>query len=600
MSYKKIKNFNNFKNEAKNNNLPEGDPAYKLGIGRKFRKELEDNEIGSVGRDKNGNLIGGCYVCKVNGILVYDHIRSGEHKRNLAQSKEKKENYVYSLIKESLINESLIKYTGKFKKLLTEIDSPIAKELLNLEDKDIDTRSNYFGLTDKNDVISFISDKKFQSTPKNEKYKVTLEDKFLTYSKVNSKIFIALGFDKLPIYEVGTDEAYCPSIGEVGTIKGEFTNPTSGRIYCWFETEDGDNCVINKMALKPVAGEESEILKNAQEIKIGRGIRALLTSAGINKSDKDIETFVNLFKSQYDILNDAFRFFGIVDKEDIIFYYDEKQYKNDRGQLGSSCMSSDECGDFFSIYVKNPDKVKLVVMYADNDGNIDTSFIRGRALLWTLDNGKMFMDRIYTNYDSDINLFKEFARKNKFYKALQQQGNNGLISPVSGDEVRDNKLCVTLKNFKFECYPYLDTLKYLNVEKGILSNGGFGEGRGFILEDTSGGFDCLTCNGDKEIECLKCDGSGNIECKECDGSREIECVDCKGTGEVNCSVCKGRGSTRGKECEECGGSGKVSCKKCHGNGDVDCPKCRGNGLTDCEECGGSGNVNCPDCGGRRN
>jgi hypothetical protein len=39
--------------------------------------------------------------------------------------------------------------------------------------------------------------------------------------------------------------------------------------------------------------------------------------------------------------------------------------------------------------------------------------IKGRAILWKTDKG-MFMDRIYTAHDSDLNLFKEFATKSNF------------------------------------------------------------------------------------------------------------------------------------------------------------------------------------------
>jgi hypothetical protein len=47
----------------------------------------------------------------------------------------------------------------------------------------------------------------------------------------------------------------------------------------------------------------------------------------------------------------------------------------------------------------------------DNENTSDK--IKGRAILWKTDKG-MFMDRIYTAHDSDLNLFKEFATKSNF------------------------------------------------------------------------------------------------------------------------------------------------------------------------------------------
>jgi hypothetical protein len=42
-----------------------------------------------------------------------------------------------------------------------------------------------------------------------------------------------------------------------------------------------------------------------------------------------------------------------------------------------------------------------------------------RAILWKTDKG-MFMDRIYTAHDSDLNLFKEFATKSNFWFKTEQ------------------------------------------------------------------------------------------------------------------------------------------------------------------------------------
>ena len=41
------------------------------------------------------------------------------------------------------INESVLNYSGDFKKALSEIDSPIAKKLLEIESNDLDLIINY-------------------------------------------------------------------------------------------------------------------------------------------------------------------------------------------------------------------------------------------------------------------------------------------------------------------------------------------------------------------------------------------------------------------------------------------------------------------------
>ena len=151
--------------------------------------------------------------------------------------------------------------------------------------------------------------------------------------------------------------------------------------------------------------------KNRQDIKVGRGARALLRSAGVTDIlDKDFEAFVNLFKATIDKLNDKFSYFNVVSGDDIHYWYGSKNYYERRGTLGSSCMAgADE--SWLEIYTANPNQVSLVIFKSQDDD----SKIVGRSLLWTLNDGKKFMDRIYTINDSDVNLFREFAKENGWY-----------------------------------------------------------------------------------------------------------------------------------------------------------------------------------------
>ena len=60
---------------------------------------------------------------------------------------------------ESLILESIVVYSNKFKDILKEIESPVAKAILDIETKDLDVANNYLDINDK-DTISFIADRK--------------------------------------------------------------------------------------------------------------------------------------------------------------------------------------------------------------------------------------------------------------------------------------------------------------------------------------------------------------------------------------------------------------------------------------------------------
>lgn len=194
---------------------------------------------------------------------------------------------------------------------------------------------------------------------------------------------------------------------------------------------------------------------------------------------------------------------------------------------------------------------------------------------------------------------------------------------------------------------------------------------------------CVKCNGNGRIDCPKCDegitkcvdceGDGNIRCSHCDdgyntcnkcgGNGEFKCKKCKGNGDLGfckkckgqdmiCKICDGKGQYHKKwgmgkrlikctECEngiikrnsyftskegslnrcdcyhgrlwqgtmdqgynsgievctDCGGEGSIMCDPCDGDGKIICQNCDGNGDIPCETCGGDGGWKCKNCGG---
>ena len=55
-----------------------------------------------------------------------------------------------------LINEAKIQFFSDFEEILQLMKSPISKSILDLKDKDVNIDFNYFGLTDKEDIITLI------------------------------------------------------------------------------------------------------------------------------------------------------------------------------------------------------------------------------------------------------------------------------------------------------------------------------------------------------------------------------------------------------------------------------------------------------------
>jgi hypothetical protein len=212
---------------------------------------------------------------------------------------------------------------------------------------------------------------------------------------------------------------------------------------------------------------------------IGRIVRKILLDNNINDfNDTDIEYFVNEFKYLNDSYKDKYKNkIKIVSGEDIRKYYNESNYEGgDKGEntLSKSCMREQRCQKYLQVYVDNPDKIKMVVLFGSNNK------IRARALLWKTDIG-YYLDRIYYTSIFEKMTIIDWVKENV--------SKNILLYP------NKEEMYVELKNAKiYEYYPYLDTFKYYIPSKGFLSYNynvstlPFHVGDMLLLDDTFGGF----------------------------------------------------------------------------------------------------------------
>jgi hypothetical protein len=485
------------------------------------------------------------------------------------------ESKVYDLILESKISfgEDFIKI---LKRIIRRTDNPIAKELLDMNTKDVDLDQNFIHLSKENDMITFLSDKKVLSSP--PKYKI-ISNNIISYDIHKETLLQHFKIDR---YDP-RDSAF--SIGTIGTIIDKFEHNSNNTV-CHFRTDDGHECAMVMSSLEKI----NDI--KPSEMKIGRYVRKSLDAIKKKFSDKDIEVFVNEFKSEINISNDVYSNFIIVNGDDIKKYYDHNSYALGSGTLSNSCMRYDCCQDFFGIYTENPDKVSLVIYLDENDKLI------GRALLWNLDIPNVkFMDRVYTSRDSDVNLFISYAKKNNWcYK--KNQNSYSVFDMVCGESTEkynnDNPIKVQLTNYKFTYYPYMDTLLFMTND-GLLHNSNKIESQ-YMFKSTSGdGYYCPDCEGNHIQCCNECDGNGHKTCDECSGDGNVSCDNCDGSGNLECYGCDGYGGKDGVTCVECDGSGEITCGECGGEGREICSRCDANGNTHCLTCGGSGEVSCEVC-----
>lgn len=469
-----------------------------------------------------------------------------------------------------LLLESNIVYSNNFKTVMNKINHPLAKSILEIENKDLPVRNNYFDVNlSENDKLEFTPDRKAQEILNNKKEQVKFIGDgggWLKHKETNQDIFSKLGYT----YEEGV-EPYSPYSDDIGEVVDKVKSDVSGKTYAWVKFDNGQG-VYNIEKLETLNRSNPVWKKGRQNIFVGRGIRAILTTAGIQFTDKDLEEFVNLYKATVDKMNNRYQYFDIVKGEDIGYWYNINNYYDKKGSLGGSCMRKVDV-DYFDIYMSNPDVCQLVILKSSED---DTKII-GRALLWKLDTGRKFLDRIYTCYESDVNLFREYAKDNGWY---YKQYNGSCDSPMvydNGEAINLGRLTVNIRKGEYTNYPYLDTLKYFDRNSGKLSTEkSYGN---YLLEDTEGRY----------YYCQECDNTGKVCCDDCEGNGTENCHNCDGDGDLMCGNCDGTGKVSGDDDE------LVACDKCDGSGREECLRCSGDGHFTCSTCYGDGEVDCPDC-----
>ncbi len=373
-----------------------------------------------------------------------------------------------------LINESKVVFSKKFINILNRMrNNKIASDLLNIYSKDLDVQHNYIDITDDKESVSFTPDRKvkeiLQGQP--EVYKVGTRRQ-LTHNPTNDSIFDALGYDRYKEY-------WTPNDGQRGLIKAETVSSTSGKVFVLFEElTDSDEkryAVLNKDCISLADFDDSGIWKTSRNpIRIGRLVRPLLRSVGITVTDREVEEFTNLWKATYDFASDVLKQFDIVKGNEIAYWYDYEKYVDGGGTLNNSCMAEVD-SDYFEIYTSNK-QVSLVILYDDNgqvqDGKYTSTKIKGRAILWEaeIDGQKeMFMDRIYTTFDSDTDLFKQFAQKSGwFYKDSQSMTPKEYIT--NGTSKSRPEIIVKVDNADCEYYPYVDTMCFCYTSSNELRN----------------------------------------------------------------------------------------------------------------------------------
>lgn len=218
----------------------------------------------------------------------------------------------------------------------------------------------------------------------------------------------------------------------------------------FFDVDENSEDLITFLPAKKFDGDPTT-KKGRQGVGVGKLLRRLKT----NITPTAVEDFVVKYREAYGrIIKGNGRLIDVIVGEEIRYWYANTHYaKSQTGgstELWNSCMSSPGTGKVLNLYCENPQKIALCIFLNDNDQ------LLARALVWNLDDGRVYMDRIYANTADQKQAMIQFANE------------NGMITRDSG---RAGNMTVTLpkdygaKHRPSTGNPYMDTFRNACVGK---------------------------------------------------------------------------------------------------------------------------------------
>lgn len=205
-----------------------------------------------------------------------------------------------------------------------------------------------------------------------------------------------------------------------------------------------------------------------QTAKPGKFIRTIIVADELARlTDSDIEQFSNRVKAVNELQSGKMH---VVRGADIAYWYHASSSGENRV---SSCMAHDSRIKFLRMYCDNPENVGLLIMLDAN------GFMKGRALVWTLDDGRTFMDRIY-GADSVRSAFRSHATQQGWIHSDAREYQNWLYNRQKDKPNEATLFCTMRRSYDPDgvypdtgervVHPYADTMRYLNAKTGRLTN----------------------------------------------------------------------------------------------------------------------------------
>ena len=176
--------------------------------------------------------------------------------------------------------------------------------------------------------------------------------------------------------------------------------------------------------------------------------------------------------------------------EDFQFAYLEDHYiLTHTGSLWNSCMRHERCQNYFNFYVK----VNARILYATINNRVVA-----RAILWTLDDGDLLLDRVYGYNDAIKYSMLDYAKKElriKYFKQHDSYDTPTCLVQIMEDGaemecIKSLRLTLTSAFDRDDSVPYMDTFKYCDGDYLYnCASESYGGTERYILTNTDSTFD---------------------------------------------------------------------------------------------------------------
>lgn len=218
---------------------------------------------------------------------------------------------------------------------------------------------------------------------------------------------------------------------------------------------DGDAEMVSYIPIQKNKMENKE--KYRQKTRVGRILIKLNPRLSQTELEEAILSFRALAESYFNPIE-----IKVVTGKEISYWYSSKNYQKGGGSLNNSCMRHEVNQKQVEFYNHFTEQISLAILVKEDK-------LWARALIWKFDDGRIYMDRIYSVNSESMLQMKEFGIKHDMLLYNEKEKYNEPNIKLKGK--------VTLKNgwFYINSIPFFDSanidfgeIKKIGTHKDII------------------------------------------------------------------------------------------------------------------------------------